>query len=157
MRCLPTDVKFVPCITPVAGTADDAGSVVDTKGFNRGCFVVHFGAIAAGAVTSIKVQQADAASNGTTLTSGADIEGSAQTVAADDDGNVFYYDFIPSERYVQLTIGKDGANSVLGGAICYLYNQSGQAPVTHGLGTGTGEGSGSVTGEIDTVVTEGTA
>jgi hypothetical protein len=82
------------------------------KGYEGACIVVHFATIAAGGTNSIFVQHADAASNSTTLTSGADLAGSLQTIADTDDNKVKYCDiFRPTKRFLQLNIDKDTTNS----------------------------------------------
>jgi hypothetical protein len=139
--------KIVPILSYASGTADRSSEVFDTKGYGRGLIIVHFATIAAGAVTNLFVQTADAASNETTLTSGADLAGSSQTIADDADNTVKYIDFKPTRRFGLLTLNKDATNATAESAVLILY-QAKSKPTTHGLGTSTiGEGAGAVVGE----------
>lgn len=90
------------------GSADRNGEVFDTKGFEGVMTVVKFGDIAAGAVTSIKVQQGAASD----LSDAADLEGTSISVAADDDNQIFIIDiYRPRERYVRVVVDKDASNN----------------------------------------------
>lgn len=135
------DVRIVPILTYASGTADRTSNVIDTRGYDAVCVVVHFGTIAAGAVTDIYLQEADVASNSTTLTSGADLAGTSQTVADDDDNECKYIDVIrPLKRYLQLVVNKDATNACAESAVAYLYRSDSSKPSTHAEGTGTGGG-----------------
>lgn len=150
-------VKIVPILTHASGTADRTSEVLDHKGFRKCLVVVHFGTIAAGAVTSMKLQHSDAASDENTLTSGVDVADSAQTIAADDDNEVKFLDFVSTKRFSQLVIDKDGANACAEAAVAYLYDPE-IKPVTHAAGgTTIGEGTDEAAGERDPLATSGTA
>lgn len=156
IRSLPKDVRIVPILSYASGTTDRTSEVMDHLGFDRCCIVVHFATIAAGGTNSIFLQHADAASNETTLTSGADVLTSLQTIVDSDDNNVKFMDFIPTKRYSQLNIDKDTANACAESAIAYLY-QSKNVPVTLAAGTSTiGEGTGTVLGEYIGSLASGT-
>jgi hypothetical protein len=76
-------------VTPPAAIVDNASlttNVIDCKGFNFLRVVVYFGAMDI-AVTALKLQEADAASDATTLTSGADITGTVFGTATIDAGS----------------------------------------------------------------------
>jgi hypothetical protein len=151
------DIKIVPVLSYTSGTADRNSEVIDTKGFGRCIIEVHLAAITANAVTNIFLASADAASNETTLTSGSNVEGSSQTIADDDDNQVFYIDFEPTHRYVQLTVNKDATNAVAESAVAHLYHSK-VRPVTHAGGTSTiGDGTGAVSGENLGRADQGTA
>lgn len=142
------DVRIVPILTYASGTADRTSKVIDTKGFTGCCVVVHFGTIAASAVTDIYLQEANAASDADTLTSGADLAGTSQTVAADDDNEVKYIDVKhPLKRFLQLVVNKDATNACAESAVAYLYNPA-VSPVTHAEGTGTSGGADITEGEF---------
>jgi len=156
IRSLPKDCKIVPILSYTSGTADRTSDVIDHLGFDRCCILVHFAAIAAGGTNSIFRQHADAASNETTLTSGADVLGSLQTIVDTDDNNVKFMDFKPSKRYTQLNVDKDTANACAESAIAILYHAK-EVPVTLAGGTSTiGDGTGTVAGEYDNVSIAGT-
>ncbi len=91
-----------------SGSADRDGAVLDMQGGHSVLAVVKFATIAAGAVTTIKMQQGDQAN----LSDAVDLEGTGLSVAADDDNQVFWSDlYLPTKRYVRLYIDKDGSNA----------------------------------------------
>ncbi|MBI5035571.1 MAG: hypothetical protein HZB51_34195 [Chloroflexi bacterium] len=141
------EAKFVRAITPtegVAGATDINGAVCDMSGYDSVAMLVCFGAITAGAVTSIKAQQG-ALSNGTDM---ADLEDTAQTVADDDDEQMFIIDLHrPKEEYVRVTVDRGTQNAVVTEAWYILYNGR-QHPVTQPTG---------VNGELHVSPAEGTA
>jgi hypothetical protein len=149
--------KIIPILSYASGTADRSSEVFDTKGFGRGLIIVHFAAIAAGAVTNFFVQTSDVAASETALTSGADLAGSSQTIADDADNTIKYIDFKPTKRYGLLTMNKDATNATAESAILILY-QAKNKPTTQALGTSTvGEGAGAVVGEHLGEAIQGTA
>jgi hypothetical protein len=141
---LSQDVKITSALDYASGTADRNGATLDMQGYDGVLMVVKLATIAAGAVTSIKAQQG-AASN---LSDAADLVGTAQAVADDDDDQVFYIDLHqPRERYVRLVVDKDGTNACAESAL-YIQYRGGIAPSTHAAG---------VTGEGHVAPAEGTA
>ena len=150
------DVKIVPCLSYVSASTDRNSEVIDTAGYDKCTIVVHFAAIATNAVTQMYLAHADAASDENTLTSGANVATSAQTIADSDDNKVKYMEFIPTKRYYQLTMDKDATNACAESAIAYLYRAQ-NVPVTQATGNTTiGEGTGAVAGEIVGAATSGT-
>lgn len=148
----------MPVLTALSADAatDRTSEVIDTKGFANCCIVYHCGPQHNSSVCDIYLQHADAASDQTTLTSGADVAGSSQTIAGTDDGNVKYIEFRPTKRYYQIVVNKDATNATNESAIAYLYNGDERA-VTHAAGgTGAGTGTGSVAGEVLGDPTSGT-
>jgi hypothetical protein len=76
---LSKNLKITPAITPdngAAGTTDINGATLDMQGFEGVLIKVVFGAITAGAVTSIKAQQGAQSD----LSDAADLEGTGQTL-----------------------------------------------------------------------------
>lgn len=131
----------------VAGTTDIEGVTLDMQGFEGVLMVVAFGAITGSAVTSIKAQQGAESD----LSDAADLVGTGQTVADDDDEQVFYIDvFRPMKRYVRLYVDRATQNAVVASAIYIQYGiqSARKAPVTHGTG---------VSGELHVSPAEGTA
>lgn len=127
-----------------AGTSDINGTTLDMSGYDGVLMLITFGAITAGAVTSIKAQQG-AASN---LSDAADLEGTAQTIADDDDEETFYIDlYRPAERYVRLVVDRATQNAVVASAT-YIQYRASKAPTTHGS---------NVSGETHVSPAEGTA
>ena len=144
---LSKNVKISTAITPTAGVAGAAainGSTLDMSGFEGVLVIVRFGAITSGAVTSIKMQQG-AESN---LSDAADLLGTGQTVADDDDDETFYIDlYRPVERYVRVVVSRATQNAVVASAEYVQYGAA-KAPTSHGAG---------VSGETHVGVAEGTA
>lgn len=111
-------VKLAKAAT-AAGTGDTLStSVIDTAGYAGCAFIVTFGAITANAVVTIKANQGEDSG----LSDTADIEGSAISVADDDDGQTFVVDINqPTDRYVRLQITRATANAVVGEIYAILY------------------------------------
>lgn len=155
--CHEAKITTILDILGTAAATDRTSKVIDTAGYDKCLILVKMGAIEASAVQSLKVQHADAASDADTLTSGADIAGSAQTIAADDDQEGKFVDIRPSKRYLQLVIDKDTTHTSDECAFALLYNAE-SINTTHGDGTSTiGEGSEPVTGEVIAAAASGTA
>lgn len=126
------DLKFTQVKTAVAaGTSDIESNIIDMANFDGVLFITSFGAITASAVTSVKVQQ-DTDSAGGTM---ADLEGSAQTVADDDDDQCVVHDlYKPLERYVRVVVDRGTANAVLNSIVAVQYRGS-KAPATNDAAT----------------------
>jgi hypothetical protein len=136
--------KITPALAYASGTADRDGATLDMQGWDGVMVLVNLATIAAGAVTSIKMQQG-AASN---MSDAADLAGTAQSIADDDDDSVMYIDlFQPRERYVRLVVDKDGSNACAESAV-YIQYRGKIGPSTHGAG---------VSGEAHLSPAEGTA
>lgn len=148
-RQMSAEFKIVPILSYAAGTADRTAAVIDMRGYKACTIVIHHAAIATGATYKAFLQQADVASNSTTLTSGADVATSEQTFADDADNKVSFIEIIdPPKRFYQLNIDNDTSNSTAQCAIAYLWKSSSSAPSTHAAGSGTSGGSAAVlTGE----------
>ena len=144
---LSKNVKISTAITPTAGvaaTSDINGTILDMSGYEGVLVIVRMGAITSGAVTSIKMQQDTAVGGGTM----ADLLGSSQTIADDDDDETFYIDCNnPQERYVRLVVDRGTQNAVVASAN-YIQYGAHKAPPSHGTG---------VSGELLVGVAEGTA
>lgn len=145
---LSKSVKITQAITPtagVAGTDDINGATLDMQGYEGVLVVVTFGAITAGAATSIKMQQDTDSAMGTA----ADLEGTVQTVADSDDGDIFYIDlYKPKERYVRLVVDRATQNAVVASAEYIQYGQRESPTPAHGS---------TVNGETHVSPAEGTA
>lgn len=126
------DCKMVPAADYASGTTDVKGPTagVDTKGFDTIEFVLHVAAVATGATTSVKLQHSDDTTDGNF----ADIAGTSQTIADDDDNQLFVLSLEkPVKRYVRLYIDKDATNAVGASAVAYLSNAE-TKPVTQPTG-----------------------
>lgn len=121
MKTIRHDCKVVEAAAYASGTADVKAPLagVDTKGYDTIEFVVHLGVIAAGAVTTAKLQQSDDTTDGNF----ADIAGSAVSIAADDDGEFKVLTIHkPRERYVRLYLDKDATNAVGASVTAFLHD-----------------------------------
>ena len=107
-----------------AGTADINGEVLDLQGYSGAVAVVEFGAIAAGAVTSLRWQVGD-------LAAGTDMEdarGTALSIPDDADNEVAVVELVSAhKRYARLVVDRATQNAAL---LTALYFRTGprQAP-----------------------------
>jgi hypothetical protein len=113
--------RIEPVITPTAGAAGTTtinGAVVDTADCDGVLFIVTFGAILAGAVTAIRVQQGQQAN----LADAADLAGSGQSVPDTADDRTYYVDVHrPRERYLRLVVTRGTANATVASAVAVKY------------------------------------
>lgn len=132
---LPTNYKTVAVTNPAAILDDTSATtnVIDTKGFRYLEIFVMLGATDI-ALTALKVQEADAASDGTTLTSGADVSGTVFGTDANDTGSTstlpsatddnklykFEIDLRGRKRYLKPTVTV--GNGSAGGFVCAWAN-----------------------------------
>jgi hypothetical protein len=150
------DVKIVPIASYASANSDRNGEVIDTAGFGGCCVVIHHAAVGNSGAYDVYLTSSDAVTNETTLSGGANVASSSQTVADADDDTVRYIDFIPEKRYYQLVCNKDAATTYAESAVAYLYNAKSR-PVTQATGNSTvGEGTGAVAGEWLGVAIQGT-
>lgn len=127
---LSEDVKITTALDYASGTADRTGAALDMAGWDGVLMVVKFATIAAGGTNSIKAQQG-AASN---LSDAADLLGTAQSIADDDDNEVYCIDlWQPRERYVRLYVDKDTSNACAESAV-YIQYKGRALPSTHATG-----------------------
>lgn len=126
------NAKVSSAVTPTAGaagTSDINGSIIDMQGYDSVMAIVRMGAITSGAVTSIKWQQGADSS----LSDAADLEGTAMTIADDDDEQVFVTELVkPQERYVRLVVDRATQNAVVSSAV-YLRYAARKVPVTQNV------------------------
>lgn len=127
-----------------AGTTAQNSSSVDMANFEGVRFTAAFGAIVAGAATSVNVaQSADDSSF-------ADLLGSGVTVEDDDDNQVVVIDiWRPVDRYVRCEIARATQNATIDGVIAEQYGPR-VLPTTDDTTTVVGR-------EIHTSPAEGTA
>ena len=127
---------FIAATTTAGASAATTitSSAVDCAGYDGCLFIVPFGAITAGGVQSIKVQQCDTSGG-----SYADLTGTNVTVADTDDDKVFYVDvFQPREQFLKCIVSRATQVSTVGGIIALRYNASNR-PATQGTNV-SGEG-----------------
>lgn len=124
--------KIVPCVTVAAGAAGTTaieGSVIDFAGYDGALIIVNTGPIVANAVTSIKFQHGAASD----LADATDVAGTSQTIADDDDNEVFYIDVSrPTKRYGRVYVSRATQNATVV-ATAVLYG-SPLSPVTQATG-----------------------
>jgi len=107
-------------VTPTAGAAGATaieGASCDCQRAGGLQIEVAMGAIVSGAATSIKAQGCD--DNATW----ADLEGTSQTIADDDDGKVFFIDIVrPLYRYHRLYVSRATQNATVAVALYHKYD-----------------------------------
>lgn len=110
--------KIVSLITPAAGAAGTSAinsSTIDFADCEGALIVLQTGPIVSGAVTSFKFQE------GATSTPTTDVEGTSQTIADDDDNEVFYLDIKrPGLRYGRIAVSRATQNATISG-VAILY------------------------------------
>lgn len=93
------------------------GTAVDRANFEGVVFDVLWGAIVAGGVQSVKVQQSDSPSSGF-----ADLAGSNVAVADDDDNKITRVEiFKPTKRYLKAIVLRATQNSTVDGIVATLH------------------------------------
>ena len=103
-----TDRKYTVGLAYGTGTADRTGAALDMSGFQEVDIIVQVGTVATGGTNSIKAQSDSTSAFSSPL----DIAGTAQTIADDDDGQVFIINVQnPPERYVRVYVDKDTSNA----------------------------------------------
>lgn len=121
-----TELQVRTGLDYASGSADRNGAIFDSAGFEGVMVCWKFGAIAPGAVTTVKVQQDTDPAGGTM----ADLSGTGIAVAADDDDQIFIQDiYKPTERYLRGVIDKDAANATAE-VMWYIGYGAREAPVT---------------------------
>lgn len=123
---LSTNCKFTRVNNAAAaGTTDVESASVDMQNFNAVCFVVSLGAITASAVTDVHLE---GSTDDSTFN---DLAGTAQTVADDDDNQIWILDLrYPTLRYIRCVVDRGTANAVVDGIVAIQY-QADFVPVTH--------------------------
>lgn len=131
-------VKVTPAITIAAGAAgatDVVGATLDMADADGVLVIVNFGPITAGAVTSFKLQQGAASD----LSDAADLAGTQQAVADDEDNTSRYVDLLkPAERYVRVYVDRATQNATLN-ATYIQYKLRKCPPAAQGTGITGGE------------------
>jgi hypothetical protein len=100
-----------------AGQTAINSDVIDTAGAESVEFLVVWGAITAGGVQSVKLQQGKLSD----LSDSADLAGSSQAVADTDDNKITRAEIIrPQERYVRAVVSRETQDSVVSAIIAIL-------------------------------------
>lgn len=122
-----TERKYSIALAYASGTADREGAALDMSGYQEVDIVVSLGAVEASGTNSIKAQ-CDTTS---AFASAQDIAGTAQTIADDDDGQVFIIHLanVP-ERYVRVYVDKDTSHACAESAI-YVQHKPDSNPQTN--------------------------
>lgn len=99
---------------------------LDCNGFTKLCIIIKWATIAAGAVTSVKLQHSDTTTDGDF----ADVATSAQTIADDYDNKITVIEALfLTKRYYRILIDKDAANNTAESAVALLHGVD-KFPVT---------------------------
>lgn len=102
-----------------AGVTTIDSAVIDTQGANGARFETLFGAIVAGAVTSVKIQQGTLA-DGSDM---ADLAGTSITVADTASNKIVVHEIVkPGERYLRVRVLRATMNSTVDGIVGTLVN-----------------------------------
>ena len=121
MKSLLNQTKVTQAIAPTAGVAgqtDIEGATLDMAGFEGVLVKVLTGAITAGAVTGVVMQQ----SNASDMSGAETLAGPAITVADDDDNKVLVLDlYRPTKRYVRVHVDRATQNAAIAGATYEQY------------------------------------
>jgi hypothetical protein len=119
MMNLAQNVKITRALNAVAaGQTVQNGAVIDMANFEGVVFLAAFGALDAGAVTGLKVQQGLQAN----LSDAADLAGAALAIADTADNKLLVLDvFRPAERYVRAVVTRGAADAVIDGVIAIQY------------------------------------
>lgn len=115
MNTIVEGVRFEVVEAPaVAGTTDLESDAVDAANYECVAFVASMGAITAGAATSLKVQEATAATGATW----ADLEGAEVTIGDGDDNKLAIVEVHrPLKRYLRAVLDRGTQDSVCNGII----------------------------------------
>ena len=112
------DAQVIDLLDYGTGTTTRTSDIIDTAGFDGCAFIIKLATIASSAVNTVTVAQGDNSAMSDTT----DLLGSSQAVAADDDNQVRVVDiFRPTQRYLQLTVTKDGTNACAESGVAILY------------------------------------
>lgn len=113
-----------------AGTTDQQSSGVDTTGADGVRFVVGFGTLTAGQVTSAKLQCSDDDGDADDYTDLANVETAA--LADADSNKLLILDVVrPPKKYVRLYEDRATQNAVIDFAVAELYNLRDVPTSTH--------------------------
>lgn len=129
-----------------AATTDVTSSALYMAGWDRVTFMVPFGTITSGAVTSVKVQQSD--DDGST-DAYSDLEGSSVTVPDTASNKVVFIEVVrPAKPYLKVIVDRGTQNAVVDGIFAFQHG-AGATPFTQSTTL--------VTPEIHVTPAEGTA
>lgn len=146
MNQLIKNSKLLSCVTVAAGAAGSSaitGSTLDLANAEGVLIIAQTGPIVSGATTSIKFQHGDLSD----MSDAADVEGTSQTIADDDDNEIFYLEIRkPVKRYGRLYVSRATQNATIAAA-ALVYGQR-SAPITQATG---------VNGEVAVSPASGTA
>jgi hypothetical protein len=125
-RHLYQDIAMAPV---TAGTGDtQTGNVIDTAGFEAIAYQVSLGTLSAGAVTTIKLQEGNAA-NGSDM---ADVTGSSISVPQATGSNSLWWSaevVRPTKRYSRVAVVRATGNAVINGANVVMARGANEPPV----------------------------
>lgn len=136
MKALTQETKITRHSNAVAAgvTTITPSTAIDMKGYESVTFIAAFGAIVAGAATSIEVHQSASASSGFTA-----LAGSKVTVPDDGDDKLWYVEIArPAKRYLKLVVNRGTQNATLDGIVAVQIGPK-HVPTTHDTTVGGGE------------------
>ena len=131
-RTVYTDIAMAPV---AAGTGDtQTGDIIDTAGWESIAFVVYFGTLSAGAVTTIEVQYGSQ-SNGSDMAAIANSSVSVPQSTGSNQGFLSAEVYRPTKRYLRVAVVRATANAVINGGIV-LMGRGGFLPPPQGVNMG---------------------
>jgi len=119
MQTLSTQIKTTRVSNAVAAGATTVDSnIINTVGFSNHRFVFSIGAITAGAVLRLRLQQGNAAN----LSDAEDLDLDVDWTDTDDNRLGLIECVLPSKRYLRARVERATQNTVLDGIVCEQYN-----------------------------------
>lgn len=119
MDCLSQCVKMTRVMNSVAaGVTNQTSTTIDMQGFEGVQFLTSLGAITAGAITGVKIQQGNMADG----SDAQDLAGTNISVPDTSSNKSVISDlFKPTKRYVRVVVTRATQNSVIDGVVAQQY------------------------------------
>lgn len=134
LRTFAGDAEVVHLLAPLAAAADEdrTSDPLDCADAARVQILVFALDQAGGSSNVAALQHSDELDAHDALDTPASIDDATADIADDDDGTIVGWDFVPTKRYVHVTIDKDVHQDTNEHAIALVYRK--ERPVTHGAG-----------------------
>jgi hypothetical protein len=124
-------IQITTVTAGAAGTSAITSTAVNMAGYDGCLFLIPFGTIVSGAVTSVNLTQCDTSGG-----SYADLVGTGQTVADTDDDKTFVIDIqAPQEQFLKCVVSRATQNATVGAIIAIPYHKASRSTVLPVAGT----------------------
>lgn len=124
-------IQIATATAGAAGVSAITSTAVDLAGYDGCLFLVPFGTIVTGAVTSIKLTQCDTSGG-----SYADLTDTGQTVGDTDDDKTFVIDIQhPLEQFLKVVVSRATQNATVGAILAIPYHKASRSTVLPVAGT----------------------